>query len=971
MDLRNCVGFAGYTLDLRDERLWYGQQPIELTPKAFALLSALASRSGQLMTKDELFRLVWPQTVVSDATLTQSIRELRQALGDDARSPLYIETVHGRGYRFIAQIDQPSAGVAASRNPPVSVVGRDAELARLDEWLRHALNGQRQLVLISGEAGIGKTTLVQTFLERSARELPVALGRCIEQFGASEAYLPVLEALERLGQRLGGARLGNALRKYAPSWLVQLPALTEPAEREQLQRQLVGITHDRMLREIAQTLEVLSGDTPIVLWLEDLHWSDYSTLDLLSCIARRSEPAHLMVLTTYRPLDVHVRKHPLREVRQELALHGLCRELALAPLSEAAVEDYLRARLGAGAQLGAAAHFIHGRTEGNPLFMVSVIDDLTRRDALRGIEGSAAFDDMQVAKGIVPENLRQLIERQFERLSAEDRHLLEAASVAGVAFSAAAVAAVLDAEPQAVDERCLEMARANDFLLIPGEAGDTRTGSRYRFGHAFHREVVYDRLDPTRRAQLHLAIGTWQEHSAAGQVGTVATELAMHFDRGRDPRRAVSHLRTAAENALRQSAHAEATALIRRALELLEELDDARGRAELELALQLGLGAALLATKGFGAPEVGAAYGRARTLMDQADHSPHLLLAAGGLITFYVQRSELRTAHTIARQCMRQAREPVGDLLSQSAMGTVLYCEGDFLGARGYFERVVTLYPEVPRDEYLFYGRDPGVVGMSYLAGALWHLGYFDQAWQQMRLALRLAGEVAQPFSTVVALLFAASLEVFKRSPRDGMGYVEQALGIANEQQFPFFIAAATILEGYFLAQGSEVRRGIEAMQRGLAARNAAGGRVLQPFYLGLLSEAYTRLEDRDAALNVISDALSQIDETGERGYEAELYRLKGLALARRLSGDCDENGDEAEGCFLRAREIARAQHTRGWELRATMDLARLQQRQGRTVEAQRLLADTYAWFSEGFDTPDMMDAAALLRDLQGELPRV
>jgi DNA-binding winged helix-turn-helix (wHTH) protein len=394
--------FDVYRLDLPNEQLWCGAQAVPLTAKALRVLGLLVAHAGQLVTKDALFQAVWPEAVVSEGVLSNCIGELRKALGDTAQAPRFIQTVHRRGYRFLAPVTgaaPPAAPPAVSGLPaaPVSplssatasaegalrpslapastlpplLVGRDAEVAALRQHLGQALQGQRQVVLVSGEAGLGKTTVVDAFLATLAPDPPVwvAWGQCLPHYGAGEAYLPVLDALGRLGRAPEHTRLLALLRQYAPTWVVQLPALF-PADLEGAQRQVIGATRERMLREAADVLEAVSAEQPLVLVLEDLHWSDHATLDLLTWLARRREPAWLLVLGTYRPMEVMVHGHPLQAVTQELGLHGQCVELRLEGLSEAAVTAYLTARFPGSAVAARLAGVLHQRTEGQPLFLV-------------------------------------------------------------------------------------------------------------------------------------------------------------------------------------------------------------------------------------------------------------------------------------------------------------------------------------------------------------------------------------------------------------------------------------------------------------------------------------------------------------------------------------------------------------------------------------------------------------------------
>jgi DNA-binding winged helix-turn-helix (wHTH) protein len=465
MQSHQLLIFGPYRFALHTGQLWRGKQEVKLTGKAAAVLRHLIDRAGQVVTKEELFTAVWPDTVVSDAALTSCIQELRQALRDQAKNSRYVATVHRRGFRFLAEVQGPRSQVQSLRSPfrnphsAINMVGREPDLAFLHERLVRALHGARQVVFVTGEPGIGKTTLLEAFVagvqdqeksqnskgkaQKSKGPLPqsairnphsaiagvwVGRGQCVEHYGAGEAYLPVLEAVGRLCRQAGGERLIALLSQHAPSWLVQMPGSLSPAELEALQQRTAGATREWMLRELAEALEVISAERSLVLVLEDLHWSDVSTLDLLSVLARRQEAARLLLIGSYRPIEVLTRDHPLKGITQELQVHRQCEELALDFLSESDVAEYLGQRFDGGthsrAPLQTLARYVHQRTDGNPLFMVNVTNELIAREVVSRRDGRWELKEKLADGGIgVPVSLRQMIAHQIARVSPEERRV--------------------------------------------------------------------------------------------------------------------------------------------------------------------------------------------------------------------------------------------------------------------------------------------------------------------------------------------------------------------------------------------------------------------------------------------------------------------------------------------------------------------------------------------------------------------
>jgi DNA-binding winged helix-turn-helix (wHTH) protein/tetratricopeptide (TPR) repeat protein len=565
-------------IDAANACLRRGDQAIALTPKAFSVLRYLSEHPARLVTKQELIEAVWPRGYVTDGVLKACIHEIRKALDDEPKAPRFIETLHRRGYRLIG--DLSGAGVKLPVPAPVSpsftrqmaLIGRDEVLARLEDALAHALEGRRQIVFISGEAGIGKTAVVDAFVERHADgALLVGRGQCIEHHSEGEAYLPMLEAISEICRQAPGDEVTALLARYAPSWLAHMPWLSEAASRAHAQQETLTRTRERMLREMAELLEALTAKTPLVLVLEDLHWGDYSTLDLVSMLARRRSGARLLFLITYRSVEVILTNHPLKAVKQDLQVQGLCRDLPLDYLSASDVEVYLAQRFPAHGFPPALAAFIHRRTEGNPLFMLNVVDYLMAQGAIVADQGRWALrSGLDALDRGVPESLRQMIERQIEGYGPEEQDVLEAASTAGHEFTSAVVAAALDADVIEIETRLRHLARRRQLVCEQGVAEwpDGTLSASYAFAHALYENVLYHRQSAARRMQFHRRIGVCLERAYGSRTAEIAPELALHYEQGRAYPKAVSYLRQAAASAATRYANREALDYLTRGLAL-------------------------------------------------------------------------------------------------------------------------------------------------------------------------------------------------------------------------------------------------------------------------------------------------------------------------------------------------------------------------------------------------------------------
>ncbi|MSR58441.1 MAG: hypothetical protein EXS05_12440 [Planctomycetaceae bacterium] len=602
MNPHQTFTFEPFRLDRDDAQLFCGAEAVPLTPKAFDVLLHLVANARRLVTKQELQQAVWKDAYVGDGSLKVCVREIRLALGDDARSPRFIETVHRRGYRFLVgpQVARPPSASPPSSSPQTApgiaggAVGRRHELHRLGELLAAAMAGERQVAFITGEPGSGKTTLLKGFLQDALRGgARVAVGQCFARFGVKEAYGPVLEAIGALCRDPRHAALPGLLGQHAPTWLVQMPGITAAAGRAGLSREVLGATSQRMQREGCDAIEALSAEVPLVLVLEDLHWSDHASVELVSALAQRRGPARLLLVATYRPCDVNFGDHPIQSVKQQILARRAGCELPLGGLAESEIAEYLAHRYH-GAQLPPAlAGWLLGRTSGNPLFVVDLIDDWEFRGVLRRtgdqweLRGKLAERERDV-----PANVRSLVEERVRRLGDGERRVLEATSVAGSEFASAAVAAALDADELEVEACCDALARRHLILKGRGESAwpDGTVSGRYGFNHELYRDVVYERIPPARRARLHFKLGQRLEAGHTTAVAEVAAELAMHFELARDPERAAAYLEQAAVNAARRFANREALGYLDRAIDLTgRKVEPGREPARLALLERRGL----------------------------------------------------------------------------------------------------------------------------------------------------------------------------------------------------------------------------------------------------------------------------------------------------------------------------------------------------------------------------------------------
>jgi DNA-binding winged helix-turn-helix (wHTH) protein/predicted ATPase len=968
----DAVDFGEFRFDLSVERLWKGDEELPLRPKTAGVLRELIVHAGEVVNKRELFDTVWSDVVVGDAVLAVCINELRRALDDDAQQPRYIATAHRRGYRFVSPVTWASAVRGSTHQRAAPFVGRDMELAMLVEWWEQALAGRRQIVFVAGEPGIGKTALVDVFVDRvRSDDVLVGRGHCVERFGEGEPYLPLLEALGQLCRGLDGERVRDALSTLAPTWLLQMPGLVTPAEVEDLRLRTLGAPRERMLRELADALEAMTAVRPLAVVCEDLHASDRSTVELLGYLAGRRHPARMLVMGTYRPADVVLRDHPLRRLVQDLRGRRMCRFLPLELLSEASVEAYLVARLAPERPSAALVGDIVQRTDGNALFLVTVVDYLVARGMLVGDDhGEVRCRDPQGLLG-VPDSVRQMIDRQIDELDQEDRRLLEIAAVAGVEFPTEVVAA---ADPDAgldgveAEDRCGRLARDTSLLVeaSPERWPDGTATARYRFGHAMYQETLYDRLGPARRRGLHRRIGERLEAGHGDRSPAIAVDLATHFERAHVAERALRYLAHAAETALERRAPTEALDYTDRALDLLAHSPPGPMRSLAELRLRMTQAAGFIATRGVGAPEVDAAYAAARRLSRDVDDPTVLTPVRFSLWNFAITRARIRDAADVAAEIealVPRGAEPAMRLSALNCLAITNLFAGELAAGQAYIDEGLDLYEPGMHRRFVSYFEDPSIVCQWYAAFAAWLSGYPDRGREHADEALRLAETLASPDGACktlwsVAVVFQLCGDVAR--VRD-LG--ARLLDAATTLALPVWQAGARILHGWAVARGGEPHRVAADIGKSLAALAALGNQVLRPYQQALFAEVSAMDGDLDGAIDASVDALAAVEQTGERWYEAELLRLRAeLTIASTAAPG--EPVLEAEKLLGEAIDIARRQGARSFELRAATSLARLHFANGRSDLARADLAEPYGWFTEGHDTADLRSAAELLAGL-------
>jgi DNA-binding SARP family transcriptional activator/predicted ATPase len=891
-------------------------------------------------------------------------------------------------------------------------VARERELAQLDGFLDLALTGQGRVAFVTGEAGSGKTALLQEFVRRAQAahpDLVVATGNCNAHTGVGDPYLPFREILglltgdvearwaagaitrdhalrlwstlpltaqaladtgpDLIGTLLPGAALVERARAHDPGATEWLARLDELVGGKIGGPGIPGPQQSDLLEQYARVLNAVARRVPLVLVMDDLQWADLGSISLLFHMGRQLAGSRTLMVGAYRPEQMTIgrdgERHPLEPVVNEF--QRLFGDIAV-DMDRAERHGFVEAFLDRepNSLTRGFREMLYRRTLGHPLFTVELLRGMQERgDLIQDSEGRWV-EGPSLDWKTLPARVEAAIEERIGRLGQPHRAALRVASVEGEDFTAEVVARV-----EGTDER--EMVRLLSSELdrrqrlvraLSIQRVGPRRLSHYQFRHDLYQKYLYDNLDQVERAYLHEDVGNVLEELHGERTSEIALQLARHFEEAGLTEKAINYLHQAGERAVELSAYEEGIAHLTGGLSLLATLPESPERAEQELALQLTLGLALQGTKGPQTPRAKETFSRARELSQGMGKTTQLCKVLGDLAVHYYVRAEHSRAREFGEQALslaKQAKDPLLEALGHWYLGFLSFGLGEYVAARAQLDSTISFY-EPHRDHHQLVsvrGSDPGPGALAYTACSLWCLGYPERALSRSREALTLAHQLDHPFTLADVLCFAGC--VFDEMRRDAQAmkdHAEGLVGLSKGKGILGWLAAGTCFLGESRAMLGELQEGIAQMQEGLAMKQSHGIRLMVAGTLCSLAEAYAKAGRPDEGLTTLAEALTIVDETDERHYEAELHRIRGELLLVQGSDA------EAEASLRKAIEVARHQQAKSWELRATTSLCRLLKDQGKMQEAQALLAEVYSWFTEGFDTPDLREAQALLQEL-------
>ncbi len=845
-------------------------------------------------------------------------------------------------------------------------VGRDRELAQLNALYARVRGGRSTIVGVSGEAGIGKSTLLEAFMTelQVADERPTVVRvRCSESLAGNEAYLPVLEALDGLRSR-GRASFDQLMRSVAPTWHAQL---AHSVAGDDERAAAAAASPERMKRELRAFLFDASRRAPLVWIIEDLHWADVSTIDILNYVASRFEEMRVLVVTAFRPSDMSLSRHPFLGVRQALKARGVYEEIALDFLGRDDVTRYLTLRFPGNAFPPAFVDAIHSRTEGSPLFMADLVRYLADTGVIADVGGAwTVTGEHAVATGELPESVRGMIARNIERLGEADRKLLLAASVQGEEFDSAVVSEALELDAADVEERLETLQHLHGFVQR-GEEVEYPDGSytlRYRFVHVLYQNVLYASLQPSRRTGLcgRTARALAAHHTTDAPI--VAGRLALLFEAARDFASAGQFFYLAAQRAVSLFGFREALTLAERGLAGVSKLPEDATRRQLELALQMTRGQALRLVKGWAAPELESTFARARQICQELNDAPALVPVMWNVALFNMLRGDLPLAREQSDTLNARAADSGESAFLMSANhidGVLREFMGDVEQSTVLLERARELHDPARHGEYsALFGMDPGMIARAMSARPLWALGYPDRALERSNETIALSQSQRQPVTLVFALIITQGVHVYRGEAEEAIALGDQIIDMCHEYEFAQELQWGLAFQGAAFCQAGEVDRGVEQLKASLNGQAAIKSSLVRSMFLSLLADALWRAGRVQEGLDVIAEAFAYAESAREGGFVHELHRIKGELLA--LGG----RTDDAEASLREALAYAGRLNARGFELRAATGLARLLVATDRAAEARTVLAPVLEWFTEGHGTADLIAARTLLMNIDG-----
>jgi class 3 adenylate cyclase/predicted ATPase len=836
------------------------------------------------------------------------------------------------------------------------LVGREQEVGLLIERWEQVKSGQGQVVLLSGDAGIGKSRLVQTLKDHVANEPHIRWECRSAEYSQNTVLFPLVDLfqrllrfeahetadtkLEKLTHALSQYRLPleESVQLFAPLLSLPIPEATYPPLHLSPQRQ-----RQKALETIVAILLELAERQPVLFILEDLHWTDPTTLEFLNLVIEQIPTTSILTVMTCRP---HFQ--PAWHHRSYLT------EITVNRLSHAQVEQIVTGITDGKTFPQEVLAQIVEKTDGVPLFIEEMTKVILESGQLKALgdhyELTGAFSTLAI-----PATLHDALMARLDRLVTA-KAVAQYAAVIGRQFSYELLQAVSQ-----VDEVMLqhELGRLVEAEIVYQRGVPPQ--ATYMFKHALIQDAAYEALLRSTRQQYHQRIAQVLESQFPEMTAAQPELLAHHYTEAGLAEKAVHYWYHAGQSASERSAHMEAVSHLTKGLELLKTLPETPQRLQREVDMLISLGASLIAVKGYAASEVAQTYIRAQHLCQPLDDPQQLFPVLRGLCSYYNVRAEYQKALALGERLLTLA-EQVQDAAmlvpAHAALGRTLFWLGATAAAHAHFTQGIALYdPQQHRAHAFRYGEDSGVICHIFAARALWCLGYPEQGLARSQEALTLAQQRAHPYSLSFALGAAAMFHQFRREERATQERSEAAMRLAQEQGFPHWRAQSAILRGWTLAHQGQARAGIEQTHQGLRAFRATGAELNQPYFLALLAEVHGTMGQPEAGLPVLAEALALVDTTGERWYESELHRLKGALLLEQNT----DNYAEVETCFQHAISIAQNQQAKSWELRAATSLAKLWQQQGKRTEAYDLLAPVYGWFTEGFDTADLIEAKALL----------